>query len=157
MHNCCIGFADENNSQFSILNSQLKRRPEGLPFYLAAATAVVVAAGIVTAAAAQQQDQDYDPPAAVIAIATKETVTHKNTSRMEFSSSFAAHSMVFPGRKNVQNKKEGSPPPFLSIFVLDIACVLGFILRPCQNGQHQRYDHTDGNHGCPKSFLIFHR
>ena len=103
MHNCCIGFADENNSQFSILNSQLKRRPEGLPFYLAAATVVVTAivtAGTTVTAAAEQQDQDDDPPAAVITVATKE-VTHKEYLQTEFSSDFVAHSMVFPAAKNV--------------------------------------------------------
>ena len=80
--------------------------PRGCPsFYLAAAAVViaaVVTAGVAVAAAAEQQDQDDDPPAAVIAIATKETVTHRNTSKMEFSSGFTAHSMVFPGAKNVR-------------------------------------------------------
>ena len=53
----------------------------------AAVAAIVIVAATVAAtvaAAAEQKDQDDDPPAAVVAVATKHTVTHKNTSKIRF-------------------------------------------------------------------------
>ena len=68
---------------------------------IAAGVVVAAAAGVAVtvAAAAEQQNQDDDPPAVV---PTKTEVAHKNTSEKDFSSGFAAHSMVFLCRKKVQ-------------------------------------------------------
>jgi len=68
---------------------------------LAAAVADVVATAIAVAvtAAAQQQNEDDDPPAVV---PTKTVIAHKNTSDKDFSSGFAAHSMVFLRAKKVR-------------------------------------------------------
>ena len=74
---------------------------------IAAGVALAAAAHVAAvAAAAEQQDQDDDPPPVVaaepVADATVVITTHKNTSEIGISLSFAAHSMVFRQAENVQ-------------------------------------------------------
>ena len=80
-------------------------RPERAPVLClaaAAAAVIVVLAAVPAAAVAQQEDQNDDPPPVVVqAAAQTVVVAHRSYLRYRILS-FAAHSMVFRRRKNVQ-------------------------------------------------------
>ena len=95
------------------LEDKNKGRRLASPFCVLAAAAAVVptvaVVAVVAAAAAyvaEQEHQDDDPPPVVAAEAVADTAvvitTHKNTSEIGISLSFAAHSMVFRQAENVQ-------------------------------------------------------
>lgn len=80
-------------------------RPERAPVLClaaAAAAVIVVLAAVPAAAVAQQEDQNDDPPPVVVqAAAQTVVVAHRSYLRYRILS-FAAHSIVFRRRKNVQ-------------------------------------------------------
>ena len=93
---------------------------------VAAAAVAVPGAPVIAAAVAHQEHQDDDPPPVVAAEQVADTAviitTHKNTSEIGFSLSFAAHSMVFLRQKNVHPKKKRVPVFYMP---LQYGCMAG--------------------------------